>query len=151
MCLCSFCQEYICFISDQLKVPTIYFRARITASFTDLSGGQDVVFPTVEVNEGQGYDPSTGKFTASIPGMYLFTVQYCVNYNNYVRLELVHGGKTLQRSTHYDAPGAYPCVTMQASALVAMRDMVWVRTTDSSKLYADSFRYNSFAGTLIHV
>ncbi|KAH3859898.1 hypothetical protein DPMN_102719 [Dreissena polymorpha] len=67
----------------------------------NLSSGQDV-------NEGQGYDPSTGKFTASISGMYLFT--------KYVEIEIVHGGRTLQRSTNYGTAGDYPCFTMQISA-----------------------------------
>ncbi|KAH3805372.1 hypothetical protein DPMN_133675 [Dreissena polymorpha] len=139
-------------LKDQLNVPTIYFRARITAQITVLSSGQDVVFPTVDVNEGQGYNPSTGKFTASIPGMYLFSVQYCVYTSlNYVYLEIVHGDKALQRSTHYDNTGSAPCVTMQVSAAVAMGDMVWVRATGSSSLYANTQRYSSFAGTLIHV
>ncbi|KAH3805335.1 hypothetical protein DPMN_133635 [Dreissena polymorpha] len=138
-------------LKDQIKDPSIHFRSRITAGTTDLSGGQDVVYPTVEVNEGQGYDPSTGKFTASITGIYLFTVQNCVHYQKYGQLEIVHGGKTLQRSTHYDSGGAYPCVTMQVSAAVAMGDMVWVRATGLSKLYTDSVRYNSFSCTLIHV
>ncbi|KAH3787905.1 hypothetical protein DPMN_166036 [Dreissena polymorpha] len=52
---------------------------------TVLSSGQDVVFPTVDVNEGQGYEPSSGKFTTSIPGMYLFSVQYCVSTSNQVK------------------------------------------------------------------
>ncbi|KAH3804586.1 uncharacterized protein LOC127836304 [Dreissena polymorpha] len=138
-------------IKDQLKVPTSYFRARITASYTELSGAQDVVFPTVDVNEGQGYDPSTGKFTASIHGMYLFSVQYCVENNKVVHLEIVHGGKTLQRSTEYDSSAYFRCVTMQVSSVVAMGDMVWVRSTESSMLFSDSIRYNSFSGTLIHV
>ncbi|KAH3898318.1 hypothetical protein DPMN_022546 [Dreissena polymorpha] len=37
-------------LKDQLKVPTIYFRAHLTASSTDLSNNQDVVFSKVEVS-----------------------------------------------------------------------------------------------------
>ncbi|KAH3859890.1 hypothetical protein DPMN_102711 [Dreissena polymorpha] len=136
-------------IKDQLKVPTIYFRARISA--TDLSGGHDVVFPTVEVNEGQGYDPSTGKFTASIPGMYLFSVQYCVNQKKDAGLEIVHQGKTLQRSHNYVRSDDYPCVTMQVSAPVATGHQVWVRTTIASNLFNGSNAFTLFSGTLIHV
>ncbi|KAH3805373.1 hypothetical protein DPMN_133676 [Dreissena polymorpha] len=137
---------------DSLKVPTLYFRARITASTTDFSSGQDLVFPSVEVNEGKGYDSSTGKFTASITGMYLFSVQCCVHYQKYGYIEIVHQDKTLQRSTHYDSTGAGSCVTMQVSTPVSMGHQVWVRATGSSSLYADSsHRYTSFCGTLIHM
>ncbi|XP_052217885.1 complement C1q and tumor necrosis factor-related protein 9A-like [Dreissena polymorpha] len=137
-------------LKDELKVPTLYFCARITSSPTDLTSDQDVVFPRVEVNEGRGYDPSTGKFTASIPGMYLFSVQYCVNKVKNVHLEIVLKGKILQRSTFFDKHGLNPCVTMQVSSSVAMGDQVWVRSTGSSSLYADEDEYTSFSGTLIH-
>ncbi|KAH3805364.1 hypothetical protein DPMN_133667 [Dreissena polymorpha] len=137
-------------LKDQLKVPTIYFRARITTA-TDLSSSLDVIFPTVEVNEGQGYDPSSGKFTASIPGMYLFSVQYCVYTSKQISLDIVHQGKALQRSYFYDGASNYPCVTMQVSASIAMGHQVWVRTYSTTNLYADSYRYTSFSGTLIHV
>ncbi|XP_052217888.1 uncharacterized protein LOC127835483 [Dreissena polymorpha] len=60
-------------LKDQLKVPSIYFLARITSD-AYIQTTQDVVFQTVEVNEGQCYDPATGKFTASVSGMYLFLV-----------------------------------------------------------------------------
>ncbi|XP_052216576.1 uncharacterized protein LOC127834603 isoform X3 [Dreissena polymorpha] len=138
-------------LKDQLKVPTINFRARITTYSTDVSSGLDVIFHTVEENVGQGYDPASGKFTASVPGMYLFSVQYCVYTKKNVHLEIVHQGKTLQRSANYDNASDYPCVTMQVSTVVAMGHQVWVRSTGSSTLYADSQRYTSFSGTLIHV
>ncbi|KAH3805392.1 hypothetical protein DPMN_133695 [Dreissena polymorpha] len=138
-------------LKDQLKVPTINFRACITTYSTDVSSGLDVIFHTVEENVGQGYDPASGKFTASVPGMYLFSVQYCVYTKKNVHLEIVHQGKTLQRSANYDNASDYPCVTMQVSTVVAMGHQVWVRSTGSSTLYADSQRYTSFSGTLIHV
>ncbi|KAH3798815.1 uncharacterized protein LOC127838689 [Dreissena polymorpha] len=142
-------------LKDQLKVLTIYFRARITNSKTYLSYNQDVVFPSVEVNEGQVYDSSTGKSTASVSGMYQFSAQYCVYGTTYAYLEIVHQGKTLQRSSHSDYPAGgfanYPCVTMQVSSSVAMGHQVWVRSTGSTTLYADSQRYTSFSGTLIHL
>ncbi|KAH3805419.1 hypothetical protein DPMN_133722 [Dreissena polymorpha] len=137
-------------LKDQLKVPTIYFRARITYT-TTIQQYQDVVFPTVEVNEGQGYDPATGKFTASGPGMYFFSVQYCNQYKTPAYLEIVHQSKTIQKSSYYENSGNYPCVTMQASTSVALGDRIWVRATSTSALYADSYRYNSFSGILIHV
>ncbi|KAH3805343.1 hypothetical protein DPMN_133644 [Dreissena polymorpha] len=136
-------------LKDQLKVPTIYFRARITTAI-DVSSNLDVIFPMVEVNEGQGYDPSSGKFTASIPGMYLFSVQYCAYNKKQVSLDIVHQGKTLQRSYFYDGASNYPCVIMQVSASIVTGHQVWVRTYDSTSLYADSWRYTSFSGTWIH-
>ncbi|XP_052216578.1 uncharacterized protein LOC127834604 [Dreissena polymorpha] len=137
-------------LKDQLKVPTIYYRARITST-TTIQSNQAVIFPTVEVNEGQGYDPSTGKFTASIHGIYLFSVQYCNQHKANVFLEIVHQSKIIQRSSYYEHSGHYPCVTMQASTFVAMAEEVLVRAFSTSVLFTDSNKYNSFSGTLIHV
>ncbi|KAH3859895.1 hypothetical protein DPMN_102716 [Dreissena polymorpha] len=137
-------------LKDQLNVPTIYFLARLTSD-TTIPTHQAVIFPHVEVNEGQGYDPATGKFTASIPGMYLFSFQYCNQYKQNVYFEIVHQSKTIQRSSYYENSGHYPCVTMQASTFVAMAEEVLVRAFSTIFLSADSYRYYSFSGTLIHV
>ncbi|KAH3805334.1 hypothetical protein DPMN_133634 [Dreissena polymorpha] len=111
-------------LKDQLKVPTINFRARITTSSTEVSSGQDVVFPTVDANEGQGYASSTGKFTAFISGMYLFSVQYCVSGKQNGYLEIAHQGEPLQKSAHHDSANEYPCLTMLVSTPLSIGHQV---------------------------
>ncbi|KAH3859893.1 hypothetical protein DPMN_102714 [Dreissena polymorpha] len=136
-------------LKAQSIIPTIFY-ARL-ASDANLVSNQDVVFPTVTVNEGQGYNPGTGRFTASVPGIYLFSVQICVLYEKYAYLEIVQQGTTLQRSVFSDKSGHHSCVTMQAAARVASGDQIWLRATSSCYFIADSLRYTSFLGALIHV
>ncbi|KAH3805423.1 hypothetical protein DPMN_133726 [Dreissena polymorpha] len=136
-------------LKAQSIIPTIYFYARLAYNVNP--SNQDVIFPTVTVNEGQGYNPGTGRFTVSVPGMYLFSVQMCVTNEKHCYLEIVQQGTTLQRSVFGDKSGYHSCVTMQAAAHVASGDQIWVRATSSCYMTADSLRYNSFLGALIHV
>ncbi|KAH3805318.1 uncharacterized protein LOC127835478 [Dreissena polymorpha] len=132
-------------------VPVVMFYARLqpSGSFT-YTKHQAVVFKTVLVNVSGGYDPDTGQFTASVAGVYMFTVQYCTISGKTSYFEIVHDGKSVQRSQHGHA-NYYGCVTMQAFAMVAMGEKVWVRSTlPDNGVYQDDVNYwNSFAGMLI--
>ncbi|KAH3693307.1 hypothetical protein DPMN_192711 [Dreissena polymorpha] len=86
----------------------------------------DVVFKTVLVNEGGGYDSNTGRFTASVAGVYMFTVQYTLFTNKWAFFELVHEGRPLQRSSHLEKDTAVS-VSMQVFAKVSKGGKVWVR------------------------
>ncbi|KAH3812885.1 hypothetical protein DPMN_141328 [Dreissena polymorpha] len=114
-----------------LKTPTIQFRAQLAwEHVNNVNTGHNVVFTRVEVNEGQGYDKETGKFTASVAGLYNFAVHYCTQGSHYVYLEIVHNGKSLQISSNYGADGAIQCSSLQAYVEMVMADVVWVRKRD---------------------
>ncbi|KAH3812967.1 hypothetical protein DPMN_141410 [Dreissena polymorpha] len=135
-----------------LKTPTIQFRAQLAShgSSINVNTGQDVVFTRVEVNEGQGYDKGTGKFTASVAGLYQFAFHFCTQGNQYVYPEIVHNGKSLLRSYYYGSDGQYQCSSLQANVEMIMGDVVWVRCTNNSYFYHDdSHRSTQFSGVLI--
>jgi hypothetical protein len=50
----------------------VYFHARRTSSTTANTSGVLITWDTVETSRGGGYDPSNGKFTAPIKGVYKF-------------------------------------------------------------------------------
>ncbi|KAH3807441.1 hypothetical protein DPMN_135782 [Dreissena polymorpha] len=140
---------------DQLVIPTIYFYARAPASLS-LSTGQTVVYTTVEANEGQGYDPSSGRFTVSVPGLYSFAVQFCTENQKTAYLEIVNQYKTLQKSSFEDqnVNGNYLSVSMQVFTKADVSDQIWVKSSDfttSAFQNDDVFRRNSFTGALVHV
>ncbi|XP_052218610.1 complement C1q tumor necrosis factor-related protein 7-like [Dreissena polymorpha] len=138
-------------IKGELQIPTIQFRAKLASSIT-VSSGQDVVFTRVEVNEGRGYDKGTGKFTASVAGLYHFAVHYCTQSSNWVSPEIVHNGKSLQTSTHYGA-SAQQCSSLQAYVVMSMGDMVWAISTPHYTSYffhSDGWADNTFSGVLLH-
>ncbi|KAH3755674.1 hypothetical protein DPMN_190372 [Dreissena polymorpha] len=43
-----------------------------------MTSGNYVIFASVYVNEGLGYNRSNGRFTVSVTGLYVFTVQHCI-------------------------------------------------------------------------
>ncbi|KAH3807603.1 uncharacterized protein LOC127834975 [Dreissena polymorpha] len=145
-------EERVDRIKGDLKTPTIQFRAQLASSVT-VNTGQDVVFSRVEVNEGQGYDSRTGKFTASVAGLYNFDVHFCVQQNYWVYLEIVHVGRSVQRLAHHNGgPHGYQGSSLQANIVMSMGDIVWVRATSTSYFYqTDSYCTNAFSGVLIRV
>lgn len=64
-------------LSERVVTPHIVFSAMLGSSHLTVSVGQTLVFPTVLSNEGGGYDPSTGTFTAPVNGTYIFSVTLC--------------------------------------------------------------------------
>ncbi|KAH3693310.1 hypothetical protein DPMN_192714 [Dreissena polymorpha] len=139
---------------DILKGSLVMFHARHLDGQFSYANGQDVVFKTVRVNEGRGYDSSTRRFTASVAGVYMFSVQYCPYRNNWTFLEIVHEERPLQRSTHKDGDAEqHVCVSMQAFAKVAIGEKVWVRGVQAtSYIYSyELYEWSSFAGLLIRV
>ncbi|KAH3693312.1 complement C1q tumor necrosis factor-related protein 5-like [Dreissena polymorpha] len=137
---------------EVMKGPLVMFHARHLDGQYTYAANQDVVFKTVLANEGGGYDPNTGHFKASVAGVYMFTVQYCPFTKKYGCFGIVHDGKPLQRSFHYETDSAV-CVSMQAFAKVAKGDRVWVRGSYvTSEIYSyEGERWSGFAGLLIRV
>lgn len=50
------------------KGKVIAFHAMMSANFTNVPKDTIIKFPDVDVNDGNGYDPTTGKFTAPVDG-----------------------------------------------------------------------------------
>ncbi|XP_052217924.1 uncharacterized protein LOC127835527 [Dreissena polymorpha] len=98
-------------IKGIVQPPTIQFRAQLASGVTVKTVA---VFTQVEVNEGEGYDKGTGKFTASVAGLYIFAVHYCSQVDEWLYPEIVHNDKTLQRLVQYGAGRATPCTSLQA-------------------------------------
>ncbi|KAH3809844.1 hypothetical protein DPMN_138224 [Dreissena polymorpha] len=117
---------FLCwFLSDQLTIPFIYFHANSPADYS-LDSGQDVIFTNVRVNEGQGYDTKTGIFTVSVPGLYVFTVQYYVGSSTSAGLAIAHRGIQIQANFMQLASGNYVTSSTQVFVRAAMSDQIWV-------------------------
>ena len=72
----------------QSTTPTIAFNVR---DATDLSPGQNEVmrFKTIVLNVGGGYDETSGVFTSSVNGTFLFSIQVATVFQKWGRLQLV--------------------------------------------------------------
>ena len=76
---------------------TVAFTVRLGSS-TLLDSLHVVVFDQVIHNQGDGYNPATGIFTAPVTGTYIFTVSVMtVNKDNYVHLQLMANKKEVGR------------------------------------------------------
>ncbi|KAH3755667.1 hypothetical protein DPMN_190365 [Dreissena polymorpha] len=129
-------------LKDKLVVPVKYFYVQTPAELTITTTGKDVIFTAVNVNEGQGYNRPNGRFTVSVPGLYVFTVQHCIQYARYSALEIVHQGKTLQRAVYEQSDNVHSCSSMQAFTMAAMAVQIWVKTTGPCYFVEDSIRYH---------
>ncbi|XP_052761363.1 collagen alpha-2(VIII) chain-like [Mya arenaria] len=138
-------------IKDQIATPLVYFHAR-SPQTTTLSTGEVIVYKTVEINQGNGYSPTTGKFTAPVGGLYLFTMHTCTALNKYAYLQIMKEGTVLIASEHYDKE-RYTCSSSQAFVQLDAGEHVWVQCSSGAsyvQLYEDSYHWTSFGCALIH-
>ncbi|KAH3846362.1 hypothetical protein DPMN_088663 [Dreissena polymorpha] len=75
--------------------------------------GKIVVYKTVRVNTGQGYDPATGMFTVSVPGLYVSTAQYTVQRSKYDVLAIVYQENKIEQSYSHSIINDYHSDYMQ--------------------------------------
>ncbi|KAH3809851.1 hypothetical protein DPMN_138231 [Dreissena polymorpha] len=91
------------------------------------------MFKDVMANEGASFEPNTGQFTASVPGVYMFIVQYCPDTSKWAFLSIVSERGALIRSAHKGKTSGM-CVSMQTKVLIG--EKVWVQcTSPTCKIY----------------
>jgi hypothetical protein len=111
-----------------------------------------IIFSKSLINEGTGYDTSTGLFTAPVGGLYHFSVHTCVYRGKYAYIGLVLEGKVIAADMNYEH-AQYTCSAFVAIAMVKSGEKVWVKSTASDseyKLYQDKYRMITFSGMLVN-
>jgi hypothetical protein len=138
-----------CFsFADKSLLPIVGFNARLSLTKT-VNTGNKVVYDTVITNQGEGYDSVTGLFTAPLTGLYFFTAHACNQGNLDVKYAIYQEGTLTTKSIQYDN-GCYSCSSVSTIAMVNKAERVWVQSLDTSVYYSDSFRWNTFAGSLLN-
>ncbi|XP_060598346.1 cerebellin-3-like [Ruditapes philippinarum] len=136
----------------KLERPPIAFHAHHVADLVLDTTDEIVIFTKSVINEGKGYDTSTGLFTAPVGGLYHFVVHTCAYYNRYAFIGLVLEGKVIASDSNYDKDH-YTCSTVGAIVRVRSGEKVWVKSTSSAsnrQLEQDSYRMNTFSGILVN-
>uniref|UniRef100_A0A8W8LZ48 C1q domain-containing protein n=1 Tax=Magallana gigas TaxID=29159 RepID=A0A8W8LZ48_MAGGI len=64
---------------NECKGNTIAFHAILSSELKNTPVNTIIKFGNVQVNEGSGYNPATGKFTAPVDGVYSFSWTYHTN------------------------------------------------------------------------
>jgi hypothetical protein len=102
-----------------------------------------IVFDHVEKNVGGGYDGKSGKFTATIKGLYMFSTRVSTIQGKQMHIALVKNGKitSVAWSIHDTATITEPLILLPG-------DKVWVWHERRTQEYV--YRtYTIFGGTLI--
>ena len=88
--------------------------------------GSNLIFPHLVTNIGNGYNPTTGKFTASKKGTYVFFVTVNSSGQNYIYLDIVHNGASKVRTMSHNT-ASYLTGTNMAVLELNKGDTVWVK------------------------
>ncbi|XP_053400881.1 complement C1q tumor necrosis factor-related protein 2-like [Mercenaria mercenaria] len=132
------------------SVPVVAFNVRLSKSVTVSTNGI-VIFDTVLLNEGEGYNAATGIFTAPHNGLYYFAAHVCNRGNKPVQYAIIVENNQIATSSQYDNDSVYSCSSVTTVAIVKFAERVWIKSLiSSSDIYYDNYRWNSFVGALLN-
>nr|QBA18393.1 VIgL family C1q-related protein 5 [Littorina littorea] len=113
-----------------------------------------LIYTWVHNNHGNGYNSSTGKFTAPFTGIYCFLSTLCgigSGSGGGIAVHLVvDGAAELYARTDFGSEWGYDMGTHQAAVHVRAGQSVWLLTSGGSNVFDSSTACNSFSGFLIY-
>ena len=123
----------------------VAFDVRLKNYVTNLSPNGRVVFATVDLNEGNRYDPSNGIFTAPAAGMYVFDWTIMTQKGKHAHTSLVVNSK-FKSFNHCDdgASGTYVSCSKMTVVKLKQDDKVWIGVFSSPANMYNT--YTSFSG-----
>ncbi|XP_053404440.1 SCO-spondin-like [Mercenaria mercenaria] len=140
------CKEDIC------QIPMVAFQCKDLKDFT-FSSNERFVFTTTMMNEGNGYDSTTGVFTAPVAGLYSFSIQLCTRDGGsyYIYYTFVAENKEIKRG-YFRNDESYRTNSAEAVTYVNKGGSVFIKSTNGrdGTLFQDSYCWNTFSGFLIH-
>ena len=102
-----------------------------------VSHGQTVVYRSTHLNQGGGYDASTGEFTCRLPGLYVFTVHAQTGGSRSADLYLHHNSGGVGRLyADGDSSSDRQSASTSAVLLLHQGDTVRVAAGGDSYLYS---------------
>ncbi|XP_062615561.1 cerebellin-3-like [Saccostrea cucullata] len=126
---------------------TIAFQTTLSSSLQNIKSYQAVIFDTVKLNEGNGYDKTTGIFTAPEDGVYTFSWAIASAGGKYFISEIAHNGKPIAYS-YSDGSGRTGYVTSSNTANIKMKkgDKAGIRAHNGYGKFALGGYYCTFSG-----
>lgn len=134
---------------SKVSTPCIAFSAYKPVDHTPVRG-QIIVFSSALLNEGAAYSTTSGKFTAPVKGLYLFTAHLCNKHAMYMIFSIFLDEAELAVTTSADTSVSL-CSSVSALSMVEVGQQITVRGAyDSSELYENEYHRGSFIGVLMH-
>ncbi|XP_060591382.1 EMILIN-2-like isoform X2 [Ruditapes philippinarum] len=135
-------------LKESAKRPTIIFQSKGLINLSP-SAGETLVFKTTMLNEGNGYNNSTGVFTAPAAGVYLFTIQLCAHSKHDAQYIIMAEDKEIQRGFFYDTE-SNSCGTANGLTVLKEGHRVRIKMQYSRQLMESTTAWNTFSGVLLH-
>ncbi|XP_028673795.2 complement C1q-like protein 2 [Erpetoichthys calabaricus] len=108
-----------------------------------------IAFTKIHVNLGNGYNPSTGIFTAYRKGIYFFTFTAFLNSNKQMFVSLMKNNDMLVGVWDSYTPDGNDAGSNTAIVQLEVGDNVYVRLHEEKQIYDDGAGYTSFSGFLL--
>ncbi|XP_056014447.1 complement C1q tumor necrosis factor-related protein 3-like [Ostrea edulis] len=116
----------------------VAFQALLQKHISNLGKSQPVIFDTLKLNEGSGYDVKTGKFTAPEDGVYSFSWNVLVNSGKEFHTEIVKNGDVVAKN-YADGTIVKSGYHLTSSSTVNIkmkkREQVWIRAHHNHRRY----------------
>ncbi|XP_048409329.1 complement C1q-like protein 3 isoform X2 [Stegostoma tigrinum] len=110
----------------QTYVPSIIFHAKVSDGKNPIGPGH-IVYDTVIVNKGSGYNPSTGIFTAPVAGIYYFTYSLLgLSNSGNTEVHLMKNREALSYIHSILSASQAQAASMPAILTLNKNDQVWV-------------------------
>lgn len=138
-------------IRDSAVTPTVAFVSKDLTN-NAASSGDILIYKTSMLNEGQGYNNSTGRFTAPVGGSYLFTAQFCMygGDSKYIYYAFVTDGMFIKRG-YFRSQTSFTCHSSDAVTVLKAGAQVWVTCPSiTSSFHQHDDYWNSFSGILLY-
>ncbi|KAK3107425.1 hypothetical protein FSP39_014298, partial [Pinctada imbricata] len=113
-----------------------------------LGNNEAVKYNQVIENLGNGYSPSTGKFTAPVTGIYSISVTMMSARTNFMHLRIMKNSQFL--TALFSNKETYPQASTTLNVFLKKGDTAWVQRQTGRVLEAHmNGRFNVFSGVLI--
>ena len=125
----------------------VAFTAGVTSSSSTWRSGT-LIFNSIILNVGNGYNPSTGVFTSPVAGTYVFYVTAVEYLKQHLQVEIVLNSVSKVRTLSY-SDANYQTGTNMAVLNLQKGDSVWVRHIYGNGFWTESVPITTFTGFLI--
>ncbi|XP_060558845.1 coadhesin-like [Ruditapes philippinarum] len=137
--------------NESCQIPLVTFQSK-DINDLNLHANTVLVFRTTTMNIGNGYDNTTGIFTAPVSGLYSFSIQLGLvgGGSNVVNYSFVADGKEMKNGlfVDHDYTKTYSANTV---TYLSKGGRFWIKTKSlSGRLYQASNVWNTFSGFLLH-